>query len=149
MLKINELKGHRIGALDYGRKRTGFAVCDEFHITVNPKEVFDITDDKFWEKLLFCFHRERLVAMVVGLPLRDDDTNKEFLDEIYEFIELLKQKSGLSVFTTDESFSSKTAVRTMIEIGYGRKKRAKKENTDRIAATIILRDFLSELEFIK
>ena len=149
MLKINELKGHRIGALDYGRKRTGFAVCDEFHITVNPKVVFDISDEKFWDKLLNSFQKERIDAIVVGLPLRDDDNNKEFIDEINDFIEILKQKSGLSVFTTDESFSSKSAVRTMIDIGYGKKKRAKKGNTDRIAASIILRDFLNELDYIK
>ena len=149
MLKINELKGHRIGALDYGRKRTGFAVCDEFHITVNPKEVFDISEDNFWDKLLICFHRERIDAVVVGLPLREDNNNKEFIDEINDFIEILKQKSGLCVFTTDESFSSKSAIRTMIDIGYGKKKRAKKENTDKIAASIILRDFLNELEYLK
>jgi putative holliday junction resolvase len=145
LLKINELTGKRIGSLDYGKKRTGFAVCDEFHITVTPKEVFDSSDRKFFDKLINIFQKERIEALVVGIPIREDENNKEFLDELNNFIEVIKQKSGLSVFTTDESFSSKSAIRTMLDIGYRKKKRAEKGNTDKIAAAIILRDFLNEL----
>ncbi|MFC2130983.1 hypothetical protein ACFLSQ_06075 [Bacteroidota bacterium] len=29
-----ELKNKRIGAIDYGKKRLGFAVCDELHISI-------------------------------------------------------------------------------------------------------------------
>ena len=47
-----ESKGHRIASVDYGKKRLGYAVCDEFHISITPKKVFNmyilqVMDKKF------------------------------------------------------------------------------------------------------
>lgn len=142
----NALKGKRLAAIDYGRRRVGFAVCDEFHITTSPRGVFILTSDDFWDELLAALKREYAAAVILGVPLRHDNEETELIKEIYEFAEELKEKSGLNVITYDEAFSSKRAVQTMLQIGTKKKKRAKKGSKDEFAAAIILRDFLNSIE---
>lgn len=140
------LKGIRIGAIDYGKKRVGFAVCDELHITVTPKEVFDRTSDNFFDVLQSSIHKEKVGLLIVGVPYRLDNKETELIREIMEFIKELKSKTGIEVLTFDESFSTHRSVNIMLEIGKKKKRRAMKGNKDMIAAAIILRDFLEEFE---
>ncbi len=142
----NELKNKRIAAIDYGKRRIGIAVCDILHITVTPKLLIDTKfEDKFTRIAKFV-QEESIDALVVGIPERDDDKNKEFIDEIKNFIEKIKEITGLNVYEQDESYSTIDAVNTMISIGYGKKKRREKGNKDKIAAAIILRNFLESNE---
>lgn len=141
-----KLKNKRIAAIDYGKRRIGIAVCDIMHITVTPKITIDSSITDKYEAILKFIIEESVDALVVGIPLRDDDKNKEFIDEIRDFIQVIQDKSGLDVYEQDESYSSIEALDTMIEIGYGKKKRRHKENKDKIAAAIILRHFLESIE---
>lgn len=141
-----KLKNKRIAAIDYGKRRIGIAVCDIMHITVTPKITIDSSINDKYEAILKFINEESVDALVVGIPLRDDDKNKEFIDEIRDFIQVIQDKSGLDVYEQDESYSSIEALDTMIEIGYGKKKRRHKENKDKIAAAIILRHFLESIE---
>lgn len=141
-----KLKNKRIAAIDYGKRRIGIAVCDIMHITVTPKITIDSSITDKYEAILKFINEESVDALVVGIPLRDDDKNKEFIDEIRDFIQVIQDKSGLDVYEQDESYSSIEALDTMIEIGYGKKKRRHKENKDKIAAAIILRHFLESIE---
>jgi RNase H-fold protein (predicted Holliday junction resolvase) len=56
----------------------------------------------------------------------------------------LSQNTDFDVFTIDESFTSQRATETMIEIGKKKSTRSEKGQKDKIAAAIILRDFLDE-----
>jgi putative pre-16S rRNA nuclease len=142
----DEIAGKRIAGIDYGKKRVGVAVADEMHITASPRKTLIVTEDSFWEDLLDMLEFDRIGAIVVGVPYRLDDKNQKWINEIKEFIKDLTEKSSLPVYEYDESYSSKRAVSTMIEIGKKKKKRAKKGSTDMIAAAIILRDFMNENE---
>ncbi|TAL67687.1 MAG: Holliday junction resolvase RuvX [Bacteroidetes bacterium] len=144
----NKYPGVRIGSIDYGLKRVGFAVCDEFHITITPKKVFDRNSVNFWNDLLDTFVNERIGLLVVGLPLRLKGENKNILNEVESFIKELKTKSDIEIRKFDESYSTIKSVVTMLEIGTKKRKRAEKGNKDKIAAAIILRDFLQELELL-
>jgi putative Holliday junction resolvase len=148
MIMVENLgyKGIRIGAIDYGMKRVGFAVCDEFHITISPKDVFNRTSYDFFEKLQDAIIKERVGLLIVGVPYRLDNVETALISEILLFVDELKSKTGIEVLTFDESFSTHRSVQTMLEIGKKKKKRAVKGNKDKIAAAIILRDFLEELE---
>ena len=128
-------------------KRVGFAVCDEFHITITPRQVFDRTSQNFWNELLELFVKERIGLLVVGLPLRLEGEKANIINEVENFIDELKTKCGIEIATFDESYSTRRSVGTMLEIGMKKKKRSVKGNKDKIAAAIILRDFLQELEF--
>jgi putative Holliday junction resolvase len=144
MTELDYLKGKRLGALDYGRKRVGFAVCDELHIVVSPRRVFDFSSDTFWEEILGELTSEKIAALVVGVPYRLDEQETDVISEIFAFINDLKEKTGLEVFEFDESFSTVRSAETMLAIGKKKKKRAEKGNKDKIAAAIILRDFIQE-----
>ncbi|MCX7737193.1 MAG: Holliday junction resolvase RuvX [Candidatus Kapabacteria bacterium] len=144
MSSIKIQKGKRIGSIDYGRKRIGFAVSDEMLITVSAKEIFYTDDENFKDKLLNLIKHYDLSALVVGLPIRLDNVDTELILEIKQFAEELKTQLNIPVFFQDESFSSKSATETMIRIGKRKKFRSKKEEIDKIAACIILRDFIEE-----
>jgi putative Holliday junction resolvase len=144
---IEKLHHRRVGAIDYGLKRVGFAVCDELHISITPKAVLDPTSDKFWTELASWFERERIALVVVGMPFRPDPNEKtEVITAIEGFIEELKTRFELDVEIRDESFSTIRATETMIATGRKKKDRARKGSKDMIAAAIILRDFLRELD---
>ncbi|OGU40453.1 MAG: hypothetical protein A2X61_09630 [Ignavibacteria bacterium GWB2_35_12] len=143
---IGKYYGVRIGSIDFGLKRVGFAVCDEFHITITPKQVFDRTSQNFWNDLLDTFVKERIGLLVVGLPLRLEGEKANILVDVEKFIKELRTKCDIDIATFDESYSTRRSVGTMLEIGMKKKKRSVKENKDKIAAAIILRDFLQESE---
>ncbi len=141
-----QLKNIRIAAFDYGLKRVGWAVCDEYHITTNTKGVFLRSAPDFWEQVVQGLQRERVGFVLVGVPLREHTKAGPMVEKTREFARLLQEKSGLNVLEVDESFSSKRAVQTMVQIGVPKMKRRDKERTDEISAAIVLRDFLLELE---
>lgn len=146
MKDYSNLKNKRIAAIDFGLKRVGLALCDEFHISISTKAVLDFQSEKFWEDILLFLKEENIAAIVVGYPIRNDGKESFFLKELDIFIENLKEKANLEVLIFDESYSSKRAVETMLQIGMKKKNRAKKGNIDKISAAIILRDFLQEME---
>lgn len=136
------LKGKRLAAVDFGFKRLGVAICDEFHISITPKKVFDFSLQNFWVEFVNYLINERIGAIVVGYPFREDGKENEVANAIDEFINSLKQKLDLPIFKFDESFSTKRAEKLMIELGKKKKDRRKKENKDLISAALILRDFI-------
>lgn len=136
----------RLAGIDYGKKRVGIAVCDRLHISVTPLITLDPTSEKFWEKLLRIVTDEAIEGFVIGLPYRDDDKNDEFIEEIKQFIGTLKSKTNLPIEEVDEYLSTRSAVNTMISIGYTKKRRSEKGNKDKVAAAIILREYLNMLE---
>ena len=141
-----KLAGKRIGSIDYGQKRLGLAVCDELHISIRPLSVLNPSKDDFWTELVSYIEKERISSLVVGMPYRLDNQRTDLMREIEEFVIELKSRTGLDVYECDESFSTSMAGEMMFRIGKKKKSRAKKGNKDLIAAAIILRDFLNEME---
>lgn len=139
------LHGKRIGALDYGQKRIGFAVCDELHIIASPRGFFASTLNLMSE-LQIAFERERVGAIIIGMPFQHDDTETAMMREIHAFMEELRAHTTLPMFVVDEAYSSREARQTMIRSGKKKSHRAEKGRTDEVAAALILREFLRELE---
>jgi putative Holliday junction resolvase len=142
----SEIYGIKLAGIDFGRKRIGIAVCDRFHVAVRPLANLDYTDDNFWDNFISMLKNESVEAAVVGVPFREDNKNKELIDDIESFIDDLKAKSGFSVYQYDEFFSSKDASRNMIQAGVRKSKRKEKGMLDQFAAAVILRNFLDENE---
>ncbi len=143
---IEELKGKRILGIDFGLKRVGLAVADEMLITVTPRLTLDYTSQNFWSNLLDFINKERIKFCVVGVPYRDDGMESEVIDSIKVFIDILQEKANLPIIEFDEAFSSLYAERTMLSIGTKKKKRQTKGEKDKIAAAIILNDFLKQFD---
>lgn len=142
-MQNKDLLNMRIAGIDFGKKRIGLAFCNELHISVNSKYTID-NDDKVWDKLQKFFNEERIQAVVVGYPATIDGSKSEFHTEIESFIEKIKEKYNLPVYIQDEYKTSVYSVDLMISSGYGKKKRSKKGAKDKIAAALILQNFLEE-----
>ena len=131
----------QIMALDYGSKRTGIAVSDDMQIiasgltTVATADLFEFLEGYLSENDVELF--------VVGLPLQMDNSPSESEDHISSFVEKLgKLYPDKPIKRVDERFTSKMAVRTMIDSGLKKKKRREKGLIDEISATIILQSYL-------
>ncbi|MFS4494604.1 Holliday junction resolvase RuvX [Maribacter sp. 2308TA10-17] len=133
----------RIVAFDYGRKRTGIAVTDELQLiasgltTIPSHELLD-----FLKKYML---EERVVKFVVGEPRQMNNTPSEAEMFIAPFINRLKKTfPEIPVEREDERFTSRLAVRAMIDSGLKKKQRRDKALVDEISATIILQAYLNK-----
>lgn len=132
----------RIVALDYGKKRTGIAVTDELQLIASgltTVATHDLLD--FLKKYVA---EEKVTMFVVGEPKQMDNTPSEAENLITPFLSRLKKIfPELPVEREDERFTSKMAVRTMIDSGLKKKQRRDKALVDEISATIILQAYLN------
>lgn len=131
----------RIMAIDYGTKRIGIAVTDPLQIIATPLDtVSPVEFDSFIEKYL---EKEEVDAFVIGYPVQMNNTPSESVRYINPFIKKLRKKyPDKQVHLADERFTSKMALRTMIDGGVKKKDRRDKALADRISASIILKSFL-------
>lgn len=136
----------RILALDYGLKRTGIAVTDELQIIASG--LTTVASDQLLDFLKDYFTKERVVKVLVGEPKQMDNTPSESAVLVNRFVERFqKQFPKMELVRVDERFTSKLAFQAMIDSGLGKKKRQDKALIDEIAATIMLRDYLSRTMF--
>jgi len=131
----------RLLAIDFGTKRTGIAITDEMQIiasgltTVSTKDLISFLKDYF--------AKEDVDLIVIGEPKQKDGTHSDVEVCIKNFIlKLVKAFPTLIIERMDERFTSKIALKTMIESGLSKKKRQNKSLVDEISATIILQDYL-------
>jgi len=141
-----KLKNKRIAAIDYGTKRIGIAVCDELHISCNPIKTIDIEKENLKDELSQIIIKERISAVVIGLPISYDDTENTLITKIKSFAEFIKKEFSFDIYYIDESYSSKNASDYMVEYGIKKSNRVKKGTIDKFAAVIILQRFLQEME---
>ncbi len=133
----------QILALDYGKKRIGIAVTDDFQLiasgltTVNTEDIF-----LFLENYV---KKENVGLFLVGEPKQMNNTPSESEILIIPFIEKLEKLfNDIPIKRVDERFTSKMAFQTMIDGGLGKKKRKNKGLIDKISATIILQTYLEK-----
>lgn len=131
----------RILALDYGTKRTGIAVTDEMQIIASGLTTVDTRElMKFLESY---FVSENVELVLVGEPKQMDNSASQSEVAISEFIKKFMLKFPMMPLKrVDERFTSKMAVKAMIDSGLKKKKRQNKALVDEISATIILQSYL-------
>jgi putative Holliday junction resolvase len=139
-----ELKYKRLAGIDYGKRRIGLAYSDELHISSNPFGTIENNKDKFNEIKSF-FEKERIGGVILGIPYTKDGTETDWIKSIKEFAEELKQRFELPVHFQDEFGTSLKATEYMIATGVKKKKRSEKGSKDKIAACIILSEFMNNL----
>ncbi|MDM1380238.1 Holliday junction resolvase RuvX [Myroides marinus] len=131
----------RLLSIDFGKKRTGIAVTDDFQIiasgltTVNTEQLLPFLKDYF--------SKENVEKVIIGEPKRLNNEPSEVVPLLNSFIEKFKQSfPTMPVERIDERFTSKMAFQTMIDSGLKKKQRQNKALIDEIAATIILQDYM-------
>jgi len=132
----------RIICIDYGGKRCGLAVTDPLQIIATA--LTTVATKELYTYLTAYFAKETVELILIGEPLNLDDTPTHATPLVKKaIIELNKKFPNIPVQTVDERFSSKNAVRAMVEMGMKKKDRQDKKNVDQIAATILLQEYLT------
>ncbi|HEY0297920.1 MAG TPA: Holliday junction resolvase RuvX [Arachidicoccus sp.] len=132
----------RIICIDYGGKRTGIAVTDPLQIIASALTTIDTKT--FIPFLKDYFSKEEVELILIGEPKNWDDSDTHATPLVKKAIaELKKNFPNIAIQTVDERYTSKMATHAMIEMGMKKKDRQKKGNTDQIAATIMLQEYLA------
>ncbi len=133
----------RIMALDFGLKRTGIAVTDPLKIIASP-----LTTVRTYEVLDFIKNycsTEAVEAFVVGLPMHLDGNPAQIAQQADAFAERLsKLFPDCPVHRQDERLTSVEAKRIILNSGIKKMKRQDKALVDKIAAAVILEQFMRE-----
>ncbi|MBA4259008.1 MAG: Holliday junction resolvase RuvX [Chitinophaga sp.] len=131
----------RIICIDYGGKRTGLAVTDPMQIIATA--LTTIPSKELVSFLKNYMATEPVELILIGEPLNLDDSPTHGTPLVKEAIRFLtKAFPTIPIQTVDERYSSKLAVRAMVDMGMKKKDRREKGNIDQIAATMLLQEFL-------
>ncbi len=134
----------RIMAIDYGTKRTGLAVTDPMRIIATALETVETT--KLLTYLKQYFAKEKVDEVVIGLPKQMNNTDSETAPYVRQMVARLNEAfPNLPVKYVDERFTSKIALRAMVEGGMKKKDRRDKQNVDKISATLILQSYMESI----
>lgn len=127
--------------VDYGTKRIGVAVSDRDQKFSSPlynhQRQGTQGDTRFFKTLI---EEYRPVGMVVGLPIHLSGDESEKSREARRFAVWLASITGLPYCFQDERFSSFQAECLMSDASLTKKQR--KDRIDKIAAQILLQNFL-------
>ena len=131
----------RVLALDFGGKRTGIATTDPLQMIASPLTTVNTPD--LMDFLTNYFKEEDVITLVVGQPTRHDGSFSPIEKDILLFIDKFKKNHpDIIVHRINEMFSSKDAMKALIDSGVKKKKRKDKKLLDSTAATILLQEFL-------
>ncbi|MBR9921404.1 MAG: Holliday junction resolvase RuvX [Bacteroidetes bacterium] len=131
----------RILAIDYGTKRTGLAVTDPLKLIAQPLET--LATAELLEFLKNYLAEEEVECIVLGMPLHPDGNPAQIAHLVVGFErKLRKLYPDLQVVTWDERYTSEDAKKAILASGARQKKRRDKGLVDRVAAALILHDYL-------
>lgn len=134
----------RIMGLDFGSRTVGVAISDELLLTAQGVETIRRKDENKLrrtmariEELIEAYEVEEIV---LGLPKNMNATEGTRVELTREFCEKLERRTGLPVILWDERLTTVEAEKILMESGVRREDR--KEYVDKIAAVLILQNYL-------
>lgn len=135
----------RILCIDYGRRRCGIAVTDELRLSATP--LTTVSAAEVLQFVLDYIASNRVDIVLVGKPTTLRGEPSESWTYIEPFTRALRKRlpSGVELKLYDERFTSSIAHRAMLDGGLKRQARRDKATVDRMAATIILTDYLQSI----
>lgn len=135
----------RVLGLDFGSKTCGVAVSDPLMITAQGVEIIRRTKENHmrqtYRRIEELAREYEISAIVLGYPLNMDDSVGDRAKKTLQFKGELEARLGVPVFLSDERLTTVAADETMAEAKIPREDY--KKYVDKIAATIILQDFLN------
>jgi len=131
-----------IGALDYGRKRIGFAVADAAGIAAHPVAVIERRSlERDLEAIRDRLKEFEVTEVVVGMPLNMDGSAGRQAHLVETFAAQLGAATGLPIHLYDErltSFEAEDRMRATV------RRKNRKQKLDAVAACVILEGWLRE-----
>lgn len=130
--------------LDYGDKKIGVALSDEFGWTAQGLEVISNKDAAtVLAQIARIVEQHEVSGFVVGLPKNMNGSVGPRAEICITFAESLREAFNLPVHLWDERLTTVSAERTLIEADVSRKKR--KLVIDKLAASLILQGYLNSI----
>ena len=121
----------RVLAIDHGEARAGAAICDPSGTVVRPLDVISPSDPR---QVLRVAEAEGAEAIVVGLPVSLDGTEREQAAAARAFALEVAEIAGIPVDTYDERLTTRMAAETARSGAGG--------HPDSIAAAHLLESYL-------
>lgn len=124
-------------SLDVGEARTGFARAGDLAKIAEP--LFTVPTKEAPAKIRELIDNEKIAGLVVGLPrnLNGDDTDQT--KWVRQWVEGIKPQIDIPIYAQDEALTSKLAEAKKESDG-------SKYDTDSLAASIIMQDFIDSPE---
>lgn len=131
----------RILAIDYGSKKCGIAVTDPLQLIAQGLET--VPTHRLFDWLESYLSREQVSDLVVGESTQMDGSANPIQAEIVGFERKFhKRFPDITLHRQDEFHTSRRARESMLAMGLKKKDRRDKQRVDRIAAALILQDFM-------
>lgn len=131
----------RILAIDYGHVRLGLAISDPDQSLASPYENYTRRslrkDAEFLQRVVT---EERVVMIVIGLPVHLSGRESEKSVEARAFAKWVESLSPLPVVLFDERFTTHEAEQHLLAAGLTKQKR--RERLDMLAAQALLKGYL-------
>lgn len=140
--------GQLVAGLDLGTKTIGIAVSDLGLSFSHPRPVFKrrkFTLDA--QELLELLQKEKISAVVIGLPVNMDGTEGPRVQATRAFVRNMEKLTDIPFIYWDERLSTVAAERALIGMDVSRAKRA--ERIDSAAASFILQGALDRLHMLR
>lgn len=124
--------------IDYGTKRTGVAVSDENGRMAVVKETIEAEGQQgVIDRIKQILEEDGVQVIVVGVPRNLDNEDTEMTETVQRFIEKLRNHVTIPVQTVDERLTTEMA-KTLL-------RGVKNEDRDKVAAQILLQNFLDQI----
>ncbi len=128
-------------AIDYGKKRMGIAITDPMGIIAQPYLTINYrTKKEILQRLKSLIDEKKVKLVVVGYPISLNNEPTSMSEEVLKFVKQLGKLINTQIIIWDERFSTKLAMQ--ISKDY----KCKVKEVDRISASLILEDFLKQLQ---
>ena len=135
----------RIISLDWGLRRCGVAVSDESReFTFTRPQLYIKSQPELIQKVRGIISEEKIVGIVIGLPLFSDGSESDTTKMVREFADSLVKNTDLPIIFVEENLTSSAAQEEI-----GRKSISKiKSELDSVSAKIILENAIAILKRI-
>jgi len=135
----------RIISLDWGLRRCGVAVSDESReFSFTRPQLYIKSQDELIQKVLDIISEEKIIGIVIGLPLFSDGSESDTTKMVREFADSLSKNTDLPIVFVEENLTSAAAQEEI-----GRKSISKiKQELDSVSAKIILENAIAILKRI-
>ncbi len=131
----------RVLAVDYGERRVGLALSDPAGLIAQGLETIQTPGTgETVASIVDIVEEQEVREIILGLPVHMDGTAGEMAGKVEALADQLRKRVACEVRTWDERLTSVSARRAMHEMGSTA--RGDKGSLDRIAATLLLQNYL-------
>ena len=128
--------------VDVGTQRVGLALSDPIGLTATPLDVVDRANAL--KEIIRLAQIHDLGTIVIGLPTSLGGGEGTSAADARSFGDQLAEATTTEIVYFDERFTSRMAESALLESGM--KRRERKDTIDKVAAAIILQDYLNSLQ---